>query len=279
MQISELLVAAREAAGLTQAAVASARHVSRGAQSQLELTDARPAWDTIDSFAKAIDASVTITFELSNGARVSGRCAGNHRPTLADHLMADVQQARESALAAGWHVDHSGDLASKLSGFGEFATVEKLVTLIEPSNWNLQGSLRVLMSMAVAVNIETGSGSHFGSYFVSLTHPFDDDHAPTYDVTTVSQLALDALLHATGLVSRLTLDHHAFAIGHAAGLPVRGLSSFLATGTPGASEVAALMTRIVSDPQWRLRILREAGYLHGEPTPYEELPHITRQGA
>jgi len=273
MEIPELLVAAREAAGLTQAVVAAARHVSRGAQSQLELAGARPAWDTIDSFARAIDASVILTFELANGEVVSGRCAGVHRPTLADDLYADAESARRYATATG--LARTKGLSAPKPVIGEFATVTRLVEIIEPSNWVLQRSLQVLMSMAVAERVERGTGSHFSQRFGSLICPFpeDEERQPVYNVTEQSQIALAALLDATRFVAGLALDHPSFAARTGDGLPVRGLTSYLASNSPGATEVAALMKRISLDEGWRLTILRTAGYLHGVPSPHKSLPH------
>lgn len=275
MQISELLVAAREAAGLTQAAVAAARHVSRGAQSQIELDGARPGWDTIDSFAKAIDASVTVRFDLANGAVVSARCAGTHRPTLAGDLFADAERARASALAAGWVLDRDGRVTSAPMGYGEYATVHRLVAIIEPSNWNLQASLTVLMSMAAAAGIDRNQSSDFSQEFHGLLFPFpeDEEAPPAYDVTAESQIALNALLDATRHASCYALVHPTYAVRRAEILPVRGLHSYLASGAPGAKEVEDLVTRISASAEWRLAILRQAGYLYGQPTEYDQLPH------
>nr|WP_300148904.1 helix-turn-helix transcriptional regulator [Propionicimonas sp.] len=286
MEISELLIAAREAAGMTQAGVAAARNVSRGAQSQIELAGARPGWDTIDSFAKAIDASVTVRFDLANGAVVSARCAGIRRPTLADDLFADADRARAGALAAGWAVGRDGTVTSAPVGYGEFATVQRLAAIIEPSNWNLQAALVVLMSMAAATGIDRDQGSDFAQEFQWLLNPFpeDEEDPPVYDVTAESQIALNALLYATRHTARdvlLYATRHSdldalasYAHHRAAVLPVRGLTSYLTSGVPGAQEVADLTTRICVSGDWRLAILRQAGYLHGEPTQYDWLPHI-----
>lgn len=275
MEISELLIAAREAAGMTQAGVAAARHVSRGAHSQIELAGARPSWDTIDSFAKAINASVTVQFELANGAVVSGRCAGTHQPTLADDLFADADRARRGALDAGWVLGRDERVAPVSSGYGEYATVHRLVGIIEPSNWALQSSLTMLMSMAAAAGIDQEQSSDFTDAFYGLLQPppgYEDD-PEVFDVTAKSQIALNALLDATRRAAFFALDMMDIAMRRAEILPVRHLKSYLASGAPGAQEVMNLVKRISASADWRLAILRDAGYLYGEPADYTQLPH------
>lgn len=273
MEISELLVAARDAAGMTQAGVASARQVSRGAQSQIELAGARPGWDTIDSFARAIDASVTVRFDLANGKVVSGRCAGIHRPTLADDLFADANRARADALDSGWMVGRDGRVIATAKGYGEFATVQRLSTIIEPANWNLQTTLTVLMSMAAASGIGRDEGSDFDRDFHRLLlidqeedegeHPvISVVELPSYGVAEESRLALNALLVSTRRAALDAFNNSTWSRARAEMLPVRGLTSYFATGAPGARDVAALVTRIGANPDWCEEILSKAGYLY-----------------
>lgn len=275
MQISELLIAAREAAGMTQAEVAKARQVSRSAHSHLEHVEARPTWDTIDSFAKAIDASVTVRFDLANGKVVSGMCAGIHRPTLADDLFADAEQARTGALQAGWVVGRDRTVVATASGHGEFATVQRLASIVEPKNWTLQTALTVLMSTAAAHDLLTAS-SEFGSLFDGLrfNEPDEDMSAhsvgtaemPSYGVDEESRMALNALLMATHHAAVDAREGAGYATERAGRLPVRGLMSYLATGAPGAEDVASLVARIGADSDWCDRILERAGYLYSGHT-------------
>lgn len=274
-EIGSLLAAAREAAGMSQAEAATARRVSRGAQSQIEMASARPSWETIDSLAKAIDASVVLRFELANGAIVSGRCAGIHRPTLAADLVDDAKRARLGAIDAGWKTTANHGIHRTPGGFGEFPTVNRLVSIIEPSNWQLQTALTVLMSAAVAEGIDGSFGSQFESDLHMLIYgPYEEDEdPPVFDVTTESQIALNALLDATRSVCRNARLYAKFKTWNLEVLPVRGLASYLSTGAPGVDEVRALVDRIGSSAEWRISILRDAGYLYGEPTDYDRLPH------
>jgi transcriptional regulator with XRE-family HTH domain len=272
--IGQLLAAAREAAGMTQAQVAAARHVSRGAQSQIELTGASPTWDTIDSFARAIDSSVSIRFELANGREVEGLCGGTRRHTLATDLIADAETARKGAIEAGWTIEKDEVHRSSV-GYGEFPTVNRLVSIIEPTNWHLQNSLTLLMSVASAEGMGRKRGSEFSSEFHSLLlGPRDDDEISTFDVTTESQVALNALLYAIRHICRLIEVHAKHPLEIFDVLPVRNLHSYLSAGAPGAAKVSELVDRIASSAEWRLSILRQAGYLHGEPSDYSLLPHI-----
>lgn len=271
MEIWELLIAAREAAGMTQAQVAAARQVSRSAHSHLERVGARPTWDTIDSFAKAIDASVTVRFDLANGQMVSGRCAGIHRPTLADDLFSEADRARTEALEAGWIVGRDRRVAAAMRGHGEFATVQRLAAIIEPKNWTLQTTLTVLMSMAAAHDLLTAS-SEFGSLFDGLrfNEPDEDMSAhsvgtaemPSYGVAEESRMALNALLMATHHAAVDAREGAEYTTERARRLPVRGLMSYLATGAPGAEDVASLVARTGADSDWCDRILQRAGYLY-----------------
>jgi transcriptional regulator with XRE-family HTH domain len=274
-EIGSLIAAAREAAGMTQAEAASARHVSRGAQSQIEMASARPSWETIDSLAKAIDASVVLRFELANGATVSGRCAGIHRPTLAADLVDEAKRARLGAIDAGWKATANHGIYRTPGGYGEFPMVNRLVAIIEPTNWQLQTALTVLMSAAVADGIDGGHGSKFESELHMLVYgPYDEDEdPPVFDVTTESQIALNALLDATRRVCRDARLYAKVKLWSLEVLPVRGLASYLSTGAPGVDEVAALVDRIGSSAEWRISILRDAGYLYGEPADYDRLPH------
>lgn len=260
---------------MTQAGVAAARQVSRGAQSHVELVGARPAWDTIDSFAKAIDASVTVRFDLANGKVVSGRCAGIHRPTLADDLFVDAERARTGALEAGWKVGRDGRVVAAAGGYGEFATVQRLASIIEPTNWTLQTTLTVLMSAAAAADVGRDASSDFGRDFHGLllidaeedvdeASTFSAVELPSYGVVEESKMALNALLSATHQVARDAHENDAYALRRAEMLPVRGLTSYFATGAPGATDVAGLVARIGGNPDWRDAILRQAGYLYSE---------------
>jgi len=276
-EIGLLIAAAREAAGMTQAQVAAARHVSRGAQSQIEMASARPSWDTIDSLARAIDSSVTLRFELANGAVVSGRCGGIHRPTLASDLFADAEKARREALDAGWKMTGDHEIHRAREGYGEFPTVNRLVSIIEPVNWQLQTALTVLMSAAAADGIDANHGSLFGEELHLLKHgpdPEENEDPPAFDVTQESQIALDALLGATRNACRDVKWHVQYQLRNLERLPVRGLASYLSTGAPGVDEVHELVTRIRLSAEWRVSILREAGYLYGEPADYGLLPQI-----
>ncbi len=276
-EIGSLLAAAREAAGMTQAQVAAARHVSRGAQSQIEMASARPSWDTIDSLARAIDSSVVLRFELANGAVVSGRCGGIHRPTLASNLLADAKEARQGALNAGWKTTVDHEVHRARDGYGDFPTVNRLVSIIEPENWRLQTALTVLMSAAAADGIDGGQGSMFESELHLLMYGPDGEDVespPAFDVTSESQIALDALLGATRSACRDVRWYADFRLRNLETLPVRGLASYLSTGAPGVDEVEALVIRIHRSAEWRLSILREAGYLYGEPADYDRLPQI-----
>jgi transcriptional regulator with XRE-family HTH domain len=276
-EVGSVLAAAREAAGMTQAQVAGARHVSRGAQSQIEMATARPSWDTIDSLARAIDSSVVLRFELANGAVVSGRCAGIHRPTLASNLYADAKEARQGALEAGWKTTGDHEIHRARDGYGAFPTVNRLVSIIEPENWQLQTALTVLMSTAAADGIDGGQGSMFGYELHLITHGpdgKDEEDLPAFDVTKESQIALDALLGATRSACRDVRWYAEFRLWNLETLPVRGLASYLSTGAPGVDEVEALVNRISRSAEWRLAILREAGYLYGEPADYDLLPQI-----
>lgn len=274
-EIGSLLAAAREAAGMTQAEAATARHVSRGAQSQIEMASARPSWETIDSLARAIDASVVLRFELANGAIVSGRCAGVHRPTLAADLFDDAKRARLGAIDAGWSSIGDHQVHPATGGYGEFPTVNRLVSIIEPANWQLQTALTVLMSAAAADGIDGSHGSGFGHELHMLIYgPYDEDEdPPVFDVTKESQIALNALLDATRRACEDAGLYAKYRLRSLEMLPVRGLASYLSTGTPGVDEVHALVDRISSSAEWRLSILRDAGYLYGEPTDYDRLPH------
>lgn len=260
---------------MTQAGVAAARNVSRGAQSQIELAGARPGWDTIDSFAKAIDASVTVRFDLANGKVVSARCAGIHRSSLADDLFADADRARSGALDAGWMVGRDGRVVATERGFGEFATVQHLAAIIEPANWNLQTALTVLMSMAAADGVGRDQCSDFDRNFHELLfidQDADDNEPPvvsatelpTYSVAERSRIALNVLLMATRHAALDAYENPAWAARRAEVLPVRGLTSYLATGAPGATDVAGLIARIGANPDWCDAILRKAGYLYSE---------------
>lgn len=274
-EIASLLAAAREAAGMTQAQAASARHVTRGAQSQIEMAGARPSWETIDSLAKAIDASVVLRFELANGAVVSGRCAGIHRRTLAVDLFADARSARQGAIDAGWRISGDHEIHRARDGFGEFPTVNRLVSIIEPANWQLQTALTVLMSAAAAEGIDGSRGSLFDQEFHLLMYgPYDEaEDLPSIDVTKESQIALNALLDATRSACqhvRWSAEHRLWNLET---LPVRGLTSYLSTGAPGMDEVRKLMDQISLSSEWRLSILRESGYLYGKPADYDLLPH------
>ena len=259
---------------MTQAGVAAARNVSRGAQSQIELAGARPGWDTIDSFAKAIDAFVTVRFDLANGRVVSAHCAGVHRPTLADDRLPDAELARAGALDAGWMVGRDGRVAPTAKGFGQFASVLRLAAIIEPANWNLQTALTVLMSMAAADGIGRAQGSAFARDFYDLLvvdaeeddtgQPVNVTELPAYSVAERSRIALSALLMATRQAALDARENSTWSARRAETLPVRGLASYLATGAPGATDVAGLVSRIGGDPDWCDAILRQAGYLYNE---------------
>ena len=101
----------------------------------------------------------------------------------------------------------------------------------------------------------------------------EDEDPPALDVTTESQIALNALLDATRGVCRDARCYANFKRWSLETLPVRGLASYLATGAPGVDEVAALINRIAVSAAWRISILRDAGYIYGEPADYDQLPH------
>lgn len=272
--IGTLIARAREAAGMTQAEVAAARHVSRGAQSQIELASARPGWDTIDAFAKAIDAVVTIQFDLATGAVVSGHCAGTHRPTLLDDLDRDAADARAKAIAAGWRISGDRQVHREPTGHGEFATVDKVVTIINPG-WAERNALAVLMSAAVATSIDPSESSLFNSHMTESLDVIEElGDRELVDVTTMSQLALDALLDATRNAAWMAKDYVTTPVWNLQPLPVRNLDAYLAGGAPGADEVMALVNRVSRNANWRLAILRQAGYLYGEPSDFAHLPHV-----
>lgn len=275
--IGTLIAKAREAAGMTQAEVAAGRRVTRGAQSQIELPGARPGWDTIDSFARAIDASVVVHFQLANGADVSGRCGGNHCPTLRDDLLADAHQARIVAIGASGPGDRR--IQSARREYGEFAAVRRLVEIIEPHNWQMQAVLTVLMSAAVAEPIAGDRASFFDNDVSDFLHDYREVGGQRADVTTVSQFALNSLLHATHLVCTLTRLYATSTPGwDPAALPVRGLERYLANGAVGADEAQKLVDQVSIDAAWRLAILKDAGYVYGEPSDFDELPHAVWVG-
>lgn len=84
---------------------------------------------------------------------------------------------------------------------------------------------------------------------------------------------MNALLDATRRAAFFALDMMDIAMRRAEILPVRHLKSYLASGAPGAQEVMNLVKRISASADWRLAILRDAGYLYGEPADYTQLPH------
>lgn len=208
---------------------------------------------------------------------MSGRCGGSHRPTLLDDLLADAHQARIAAISA------SAPGGRRIQGarreYGEFAAVCRLVEIIEPHNWQMQAVLTVLMSAAVAEPIAGDRASLFDSDVSDFLHDYREVGGQRADVTTVSQFALNSLLNATHLACTLTKLYATTTPGwNPAALPVRGLERYLANGAVGADEAQKLVGRVRIDAAWRLAILKDAGYLYGEPSDFDELPHAVAVG-
>lgn len=249
-KIGIFLAQVRERAGLTQADVATLRHSSRGTQSQLELSSANPRWSTIEEFAVAIGARVTMRFDLFNGEVaefVSGLAAPNLLETLDRERAQLKKDARFESLVAG-----------------------RLAEAVEPTSWARQSAVRVLVGAAIGENL------HGQALFVDdfdLGHWEDDagnwkldgrNFIP--DPVSVVELNRVLLRRLCEEVARLVKSIEEEREGlYLAVTPTPAFTLYVKDGAPAARSVADQLIAIVEDPVRCDRVLAAMGFLPSDP--------------
>ena len=248
--IGSFMAQVRERAGLTQAEVGTLRKASRGAQSQLELSSANPRWSTVEEFAQAIGARVTLRFDLFNGASAEF-VTGLTAPNLLDTLEKERDQLRrderyESAVAA------------------------QIAAVVEPSGWARQGAIRVLIGAAIGANL------HGEPRFI---HDFDlghwEDEAGNW--TTSGEVFVDDQIGVIEL-NRVVLQRlfeqvarQVTAIDEGReGLflcvtPTPAFELYSRDGAPGARSVADQLSAIAQDVALIDQLLAAIGFLPSGP--------------
>ncbi|NCD16042.1 MAG: XRE family transcriptional regulator [Actinobacteria bacterium] len=248
--IGEFLGRARELTGMTQAEAAKLSLTSRGTLSQLEMSNANPTWSSIERYAVALGARVTLRFDLLNGHSAE-LLAGQSAPDL----LTDLHDERDR---------QKRDQRFVSAIAGRFAEV------LEPGRWARQNALRVLLWSAIVENLhgqalfeddvdfghwedESGNWAIAGNRYVPHTVSIADRNRATFhSLAKRAEWIAEDLTDRGGTISTTMI-------------PLPALVAYAKEGAPGARGVAGRLSSIAADTGQTDRVLSAIGYLPPDP--------------